>query len=267
VSIIWIFLWGVFSFIILGATFWNLSILFNQKKAWKEYADKKGLMFQKGSFAGPCAMDGTIDGYQISLFTAEQQNTDARKSRKVTGIQVNLDQPFINSLGAGTGEMITFLKSIPNIKPHEIQSKSWSSQHFIFSQNTKAIEGYLTDDRLDALNKMLGMKGADVLFLADGNGAVLRCETSNPLSDAKLLEKLISATLKRFEALKADKKEIKKLSEFIVEEDNDDLEEDSNKEDVSSKNEDENPEQEKLKPKKKAAKKKEKSEDKETKNN
>lgn len=216
-SIIWILLWALLSFIILGATIWNLSILFKQKKAWQAFAEKKGIMFQRGTFSGPCTMDGMLEGYQVSFFTAEQQNPDARKRRKVTGMQINLNEGIVDSFAAGTVEMLAFLKSLPDFSPHKIPSDKLNRKQHLFVKNPKAIDAYMTDERAEAINKILGMKNADVVLIADGNEAALRYETVNPLNDTQLLEKLVTATLKRFDVLKVSKAEYNKLAKIVLE--------------------------------------------------
>jgi len=217
VSIIWILVWAILSFIILGATIWNLSILFKQKKAWQAFATKKGIMFQRGTFSGPCTMDGIINGYQVSFFTAEQQNPDARKRRKVTGMQINLNEGIVDSFTAGTVEMLAFLKSLPDFNPHKIPSDKLDRKQHLFVKNPKAIDAYMTDERAEAINKILGVKNADVVLIADDKEAALRYETANPLNDADLLEKLVMATLKRFDVLKVAKAERNKLAKIVLE--------------------------------------------------
>lgn len=233
-SILWILLWAVLSLIILGATFWNIIILQKQKKVWAEFADKKGLMFQKGSFSSSCAMDGVIDGYQVSFFTAEQQNPDVRKRRKVTGMQINVTEGIVDSMAAATVEMLPFVKSLPGILAHKPQSKKWDKNHHLFVRNPEAVDAYLTDERADAVKKLLNMKNADVVLLIDDGEAVLRYETTNPMNDLALLEKVVKATLGRIDVLKVTKKERKALAKIVKELQEQDDEDDDDEEDSAT---------------------------------
>lgn len=203
---LWIFIWVILSIIILGAAFWSLAIQFQQKKTWEAFAKKAGLKYMPGNFTGPCAVEGVLDGYDVSLFTAEQQNQDSRKNRKVTGLQVNANEGFVDAIAAGTSEVRPFIKSL-GLSNHNLDNKAWSKDLTLFSRNKDMVDAFLTEERLDTIKKMLNIKNADVILLLDDNEGGYRIETSNPLTDLTQLEKMVKATIARYKILSVSKEE------------------------------------------------------------
>ena len=215
---IWWLLWFVLSFILLGTTIWSLIILFKQKKAWAAYAKSKSLVFTKGKFSEPCAMEGTIDGFNVSLFTATQQKEDSRKNRQLTAIQITLGKPFIDSIGAGTAEMLPFLNSLPPISPHSLENAKWDSKaNHLYSRNKEAVNSYLTEERITVLNNILKLSNSDNLVLLDKDQGIFRFETSNPLTDEVKIDKLMSKLMANINKLLPDKKEIEKFKKLYTE--------------------------------------------------
>lgn len=206
---VWWLLWFVLSFILLGTTIWSLIILFKQKKAWAAYAKNKGLTFKKGTFSGPCAMEGTVDGVNVSLFTAVQQKEDSRKNRQLTVVQLTLGKAFIDSIGAGTAEMLPFLNSLPTVTPHSLENEKWDSKvNHIYSRNKEAVNLYLTDERVAILNNILKLSNSDNIVLLDAEEGVFRFETFNPLTDDVKIDKLVSKLIVSINKLLPSKKEI-----------------------------------------------------------
>ncbi|MEZ5902972.1 MAG: hypothetical protein R3D88_06655 [Alphaproteobacteria bacterium] len=210
----WFFVWFVLSFLLLGTMAWSTIILVQQKKTWKAFAEKKGLKFTPNKFFEPAEVEGILEGYNISFFTATQQKEDTRKNRQLTVLQVIGNQKFVDGIGAGTSEMIPFLKSLESITPHDIAEERWDKDFELRSRNKKAVDTYLTDERVKVLKSILGMPGADVLILMDDNEGVFRFETSNPLHDLPQVEAMVTKLLSRIEKLKPDEKEEKNLTKL-----------------------------------------------------
>jgi hypothetical protein len=216
---IWFLLWFVLAFIILGATIWSTIILVQQKKAWKAYAAKKGLVYTANKFFEPATIEGLIDGYNISFFTATQQKEDSRKNRQLSVMQINANYGFVDGVGAGTKEMLPFLQSLEAITPHEVKIGKWDKAHYIRSKNVAAVDSYLTEERVSILSSILKMPNADVIVLLDGNEGVFRFETSNPMQDEKKIEAIVDKLIARIEKLKPSTEEIEKFSSLIPSED------------------------------------------------
>lgn len=190
-------------------------ILFKQKSAWAKYAKDKGLVYTKGTFSGPCMMEGTINDFSVSFFTAMQQKEDSRKNRQLTVVQLILSKSFIDMLAAGTQEMLPFLNSLDALTPHAIENEKWDSKHnHLFSKNKKAVENYLTDERIIILNNILKISNSDNFVILSDDQGLFRFETSNPLTDADKIDKLVTKLMINITKLRPDKDEAMKLKEL-----------------------------------------------------
>lgn len=200
----WLFLWFILSVVILGTTMWSTIILVQQKQAWKEYAQKKGLVFTANKFLEPCSMEGVIDSiYQLSFFTATQVKEDSRKNRQITVMQVNVENAFTQPIAMGTTEMHLFIQSLEETKAFKIENESWSKDYLVRVNNSESAENYLTNERLKILDGILKMPNADILIVLNEKEGIFRFETSNPLKDAKQIDSIITKLIKRVEKLKS----------------------------------------------------------------
>lgn len=215
---LWFLLWFVLSFILLGATFWSTIILIQQKQAWREYSKKYGLTFIPGTFFGPPNMEGIIEGYNVSFFTAVQQNPDARKNRQLTVMQVNANKSFVNGIACGTAEMLPFLRSLELLSPHEVKEGKWDKKNHIRTRNKKAVDAFLTAERVTVLNEILSMPNADIIVILDDNEGIFRFETPNPLNDANKIDIVLHKLIARIKKLEPDAEEEKSLEQMVKQE-------------------------------------------------
>lgn len=212
---LWFLLWFVLSFVLLGATFWSTIILIQQKKAWREYAAKKGLTFTPNKFFEPASLEGVIDGYNVSFFTATQQNPDARKNRQLTVMQVNANETFVDGIVCCTAEMLPFLQSLEAITPHDLKVGKWNKKNHINTRNKKAVDAYLTEERVSVLSGILSMPNADILILLDNNEGVFRFETPNPLKNATQIDSVINKLIIRIKKLEPSEEELKTFAALV----------------------------------------------------
>lgn len=212
---IWFLLWFVLSFILLGSTIWSTIILIQQKQAWADYAKRKGLNFARGTFFSSASVDGTINNCTVSLFTATQQNEDSRRNRELTVVQINSDASYVDGMACGTSQVLPFLKSLDTLSPHTIKNGKWNKKFYLFSRNKKAIEIYLTEERIKVLNGILSMPNADVVVLIAEEEAIFRFETANPLKDVKQLETIIDKMMARIDILKPSPEEAEELEAIV----------------------------------------------------
>ena len=80
-------------------------------------------------------------------------------------VQVNVEEPFVDSLACGAGNVITFMQSLDMLSPHEVKNGNWNKKYYIRSQNKKAVDSYLTEERVKIITNILGMPNADVVVL------------------------------------------------------------------------------------------------------
>ncbi len=196
----------------MGTTAWSLIILFKQKRTWEEFAKRHNLVFVKGKFSASPSVEGTMDDFSISMFSATQQQEDSRKNRQLTVIELICAKPFFNGVAIGTPEVLPFLKSLDLLSPHPLNHEKWDSKHnHIFSRNKKAVEKFLTEERIVILNNILKLSNSDNIVLLDDDKGVFRFETSNPLTEIDKLETLTIKLMKSIEKLCPDEKEVTQL--------------------------------------------------------
>lgn len=186
----WIFLWIVLSAILLGATLWSLQILLRQKKAWEAYAKKKSLAFNKGTFMGPAEINGQIGDYKISFFTAERQQTDARRRRYVTALEIELSEGIVDGGIAGTQEMLIFMQSLTKVHPYPVDG--WQAGHYLFVRDDAVAKAYFIPERLETLETILKTRNADSVIVFSAEKLVIRIETSDPMQDAEKIDKIVT---------------------------------------------------------------------------
>ncbi len=192
----WLFLWFILSSILVAATLWSLQILLRQKKAWEEYAKKKGLQFNKGTFMGPAEMSGTIGDYKVSFFTAERSGVDVRTRRYVTALEIDLMEGLVDAGALGTKEMLPYLRTLDKIHLYKPAFSGLDEgEHYIFVKNDAVIAAYLTQDRAEVFGQILKTKNADTLIVFNEKELVLRLETSDPMQDADKIDKIVTRLL------------------------------------------------------------------------
>lgn len=205
---LWFLLWFLLSFILLGATFWSTLILIHQKTAWRNFAKRHNLTFSSNKFFEPSSVEGVLDGYNISFFTAVQQNPDSRKNRQLTVMQITSNVAFVNGFACGTSEMLPFLQSLEAITPHDMTGKKWNKDYHIRSRNKAGVDIYLTEERVSILSSILSMPKADILLLLSEEEGVFRFETTNPLTDDKQIDVVVQKLLARIKKLEPTKEEL-----------------------------------------------------------
>lgn len=211
---IWFLLWFVLAFILIGATVWSTIILVQQKNAWRNFAKKKGLIFTPNKFFEPPSLEGVIDGYNISFFSATRQDPDSRKNRQVTVMQVNVNDSFVDGIACGTEEMLPFLQTLEAITPHDVKAGKWNKKYHIRTRNKKAVDQYLTEERIKVLNGILSMPNADILIILDDAEGMFRFETPNPLNDEKTVENTLNKLFTRIKVLQPSQEEFKTLEQI-----------------------------------------------------
>lgn len=204
---LWILLWLVLSAIILGASGWSAVILLRQKEAWQAFAARHKMTYTPGKFMGPPSLEGFIDKYSISFFTAERQAPDVRNRRFVTVVEITCPEGFIEAAAAGTAEMVPFMENMPNVSPMSIDAAKWEQGSRLFARNRDAVRLYLTPERLEHLTQLLATRNADVIVLFDDDQAVIRLETSDPILDADKAEKIIKRLIHHAQGMRISKQE------------------------------------------------------------
>jgi len=203
----WFLLWFILSVIILGATAWSTLILIKQKQAWKAFAKKNNLQYRTRDFFAPCEMDGMVDGFEVSFFSAEQQNPDARKNRQRTVLQINDPTFFVDGLACGTPEVKTFIDMLDTLTIQDVSHTQFKKSNIIRSRHKKAVASFLTEERVKIINSLLAFPKSDNLILMDDQQGTFRFETSNPLTSDELIQGTLDKIFARIKKLRPSPEE------------------------------------------------------------
>ena len=206
----WIFIWVVLSSILLGATFWSLKILIEQKKAWESFAKKHSFVLNKGTLMGSPEMNGVIGDYKFSFFTAQRDGGDVRSRRLMTVMEINLIDGVVDGGAMGTQMMLSFLQALTKLHPYKIDFAPWDDGHFVFVHNDDNVKNYLTSERVDVFSQILKTKNADVVVLFNDKEVLVRLETSDPMKNPDKLEKIVKRQMALMDKLRFTKDEREK---------------------------------------------------------
>lgn len=198
----WIFLWIVVSCFILGTFFWSVRVLFQQKAAWKAFAQKMGLSYipQKGWLVSP-VVSGALGQYSFSMISEPQATNDQRGVRYNTVIEFALHQGLPAVGAIGTQKMTIILNDIIAKNPVSVGDTEWDASWFIRATRANVVEAYLTPARVDVLKKIFRLKTLGSLFLFNESEGILRIETADPMVNAERLEKIIRGILAQLPVL------------------------------------------------------------------
>ncbi|MEM6781700.1 MAG: hypothetical protein AAF569_07545 [Pseudomonadota bacterium] len=208
---LWLLLWIGLSSIILGAFLWSTVILFKQKRAWEEFAQKHKLQYEPGRLMESPTVSGIMDKFGVSCFSAMRDPDDMKARRFVSVIEVKLPDGLVGSGAAGTKDMTPFLQSLNLLNPHILKSEEWREEYQYFTSDPLISEEYWTDERVKHLTAVLGVKNADVVFMHDNKEAIIRVETTDPIQKIEKAEKVIHFLIKHAKALLIDENQRKAI--------------------------------------------------------
>lgn len=198
----WIFIWVLLSIFVLGVSLWSVRILFQQKSAWKAYAEKTKLNYDGGQgFLGSPSVSGSIGPYGFGLYTEEQKTSDTRAQRFNTVLEIALRRGLPETGALGTGEVMDFSQSLRLDQTVVPQDKDWDAAWLVRTRHAAMMEQYLTPARLEVFKKIFRMKVRVAVFVFDSQDAVLRIVTTDPLNNKDRLEKIVKGLLANVESL------------------------------------------------------------------
>ena len=209
---VWFFIWIVFSLVMLGFLGWTLYVLMAQKAAWKRFSSRYKLRYTANALMQTPEMDGEIDGHKVSFFSGEHVTEDVRRSRRLTAIEVNLNSkmPFDGALAnAGMTNIVKALDFKSELRP---EHKGWVDGFVAGADSQRALQAYLTDERLNALTTILKSRKGLVIFIFRNDAMLLRYDTPDPLVDEAALDKILQALLNTAKLLELKDGEAAKLA-------------------------------------------------------
>lgn len=200
----WLFLWILFVLAIVGIFAWSFHVIFEQKRAWKAFADKYGLDFIKGALLQPPAITGYIKGRLVNLYV--QQNMPADHGRKSSTIlEVFLTKtPDTVAMVASQG-FVDFMTTVDLPEPFQVDDPDWPAGALsrTFEGVNPAIWFRAHKDRTRAVGKLMAMP-YDKALVMDGEQAFLAMRMADPLADPRIINKFVSGLFEIARMLESD---------------------------------------------------------------
>lgn len=208
---IWLVLWGVLATSLIGFSLWTFTILLRQKQGWRVYAEKRKLRYKTNAFMDSPSVEGAIGEHSVSCFTSEHMAKDARMSRKLTAIEVNLNSIMPVSGAIASGEMVEIMRIMELKHEYVPKHEAWSKEYAACSNNKGVLAAYLTDERIEALCDLMKIKNSWVILVFREKAMLLRIDLPNPLASAKELDAMMKKMLAAAELFELKKGEEKVL--------------------------------------------------------
>lgn len=208
----WFILWVLISVFLLGFLAWTILILVRQKAVWKSYAAKHQLRYKPNSFFEVPEMNGIIDTHSVSVFSGEHSSPDARYSRKMTAIEIQLASKMPIEGGVASNGMTDIVQGLNFKDESTFDHKSWKKTYIAKSANRTVLEAYLTPERLDALTNLMKVENFWIILIFKDDVMLLRLDTSDPLNTEAKLDKVVKGMIKTAQALELNDGEADRLA-------------------------------------------------------
>lgn len=187
----WLFLWVIFVLCAIGFFLWSYYTTFEQKNAWKAYAQKNKLTYYGGRFLDSPEMTGDIKGRQVNFYPQIVEGPDGRKSTQ------NVIEVFLNTIPDATFVVsskgfLDFIVSTGLTETFMVDAKNWPKNILCFRDENENPETWFQNNQksIEAVNQMVKLP-FDAALIADGNQAFIAIRTSNPLSEPVRLNQVV----------------------------------------------------------------------------
>lgn len=184
----WIFLWIVISAFVIGIFVWNFKILMQRKSAWKSFAKKHKLEYTPNALMQSPLITGRLADFRIYLYEDIQQTDDITGQRFVTAIDIDMGEGFPTGGALATKEYKAFLEAL-NFKDTYMPNDTFHDKGYLVrARDRKKLNAFMTEERLDMVDKMFSMKNSSAIYFFDELEAIIHIETTDPLVDPEKLE-------------------------------------------------------------------------------
>ncbi len=210
---IWLLIWLLISAALLGFLFWTILILVRQQAVWKKYAAKHKLRFKPNSFFEVPEIAGLMGEHAINAFSGEHMGPDARFSRKMTAIEIQLASKMPVNGGIASAGMVDLVQGMGFKEEYSPRHAKWEDSYMAAAASRNVLEIYLNETRLNALTDLMAIKNAWVILVFKGDVTLLRIDTPDPLCTEKTLDMMAQKMLATAKVLELEKGEAGLLKE------------------------------------------------------
>lgn len=191
---VWIFLWVIFAGAVLSFLGWSTNIMMAQKKAWGEFAARYKLDVTKSKrFLGPISITGAIGGRRLNIYAQSEQQERERTERIYSHVEV-----FLNALPPATAlfskrPLPEFMADFSLGSTFTTPAPGWFAPTVAQTSDAYALANWLNPVRMKAFKNFTDNtpRGAEPIFVCDGDQAFLLWRTEDPLRDPRNLNALV----------------------------------------------------------------------------
>ncbi len=211
---IWFMLWLTLSAALLYFLGWTMFILYTQKTAWKAYAKKKKLRYDSASMMSPPSLNGPVgkdSEYSVSMFTGEHMAPDARGSRKLNAIEIQLDSTMPVAGGVANAGMVGVLERLNLKDESRPDHPDWDKSYVVKSESRAVLDMYLTPERVGVITGLMKIRNGWVILVFKDDMMLLRFDTPDPLASEKKLDLIIKKMVESAKRLELEPGEASRL--------------------------------------------------------
>lgn len=187
----WLFLWLLFVLAMAGFFVWSYHTTYEQKRAWKAFANKFGLEYTPNKLMEPPAMAGQIKGRRANFYPQLTENAQGqRKTETVVEVFLN-DIPDTLCVVASSGFM-DFVSVLDLPEPFNVENEMWPKNAIARSFEEENPSAWFLghNDRMQAIHDLFKLPFNSV-FVCDGDQSFIAIRTPNPLSDPKRINQVL----------------------------------------------------------------------------
>ncbi len=208
---VYLIIWAVLTTFLVLFWVWSTTILYQQKKSWKAYAQNKKLRYRANRFFDSPEISGVFEGYKIVGFTSEHDQQDGRLIKRLTCLEVSLKGSLPVSTAIASGGMVDVVEELSFQYEYRPDIRGWDNSYIARSRDEDVMRAYLTTERLQQLVKLMKVKNSWIILIFVGGQGLLRIDTPDPLDNIKTLEKYVRGLVNAAKVLDLDRGEAEKL--------------------------------------------------------
>lgn len=200
---IWFLLWVFLAVFICGVFLWSMQILFQQKRAWADFAKKNSLNIQQIALLKSPIVRGRYKDFETIVYSEEQATADQRGRRFRTIIQLDLGSPMPVEGVVTSADAAAFAHSLADLTQTLVpDAPGWDNSIIVKTSDLGVLRPYLTPERCRSLVALMTIKSISCIFIFDRKASYLRFETPDPFHEMGKLDRMCSKIAEHAKVLK-----------------------------------------------------------------
>ncbi len=204
-TLLFVCLWLALSVFIFGIFIWTTRALQDQKRAWADFAKRRGLECNPVTYFKSVIVRGKIGPYGFYLASEQRDSADLRGRTFVTVVQFEISGHMPAPGVVASGHYREYANTLTVRDVLSIDHPGFTGDRVVARADDAArVAPYFTAERLRVLEALMKQKGVSVLFLFDIDVIFLRLETEDPMLKPGQLDKTIDGILPMLQVLAGD---------------------------------------------------------------